>query len=733
MKKYNSEIQDVTKNKSAKFYYLTSVVFKEEGNQENSLIFLKLAGNSENDLLLKYGNKDRENGFKFKKNGNIKESIEAFSKGADSGDPVSQYELAKVLGKDDVRYGQLLILASSSLFQAQLFLYKFFLKKYEYEKANHFLMSLMEFTQRIKLTVPELPNVDKSFKVRFDGNKEPEYDRRLDASSGKMVKCKLQKPHDVFYDAALKEEDIQEKVHLYNLAALNGNGKSAVALYERNTQEQEGKAQGYTKQIIQDSKKGDIIAYNKLNDLIHKGDAITLSVMLEQFLLNIKDKYYIRILEEGSKNGSLLIRCVLAQMYYGEYIDEIGEVYTEGTAILRSKDLSMAVDKIAEEGNILAQYCMGIIGKENRDYNAALKWFSRSAICHLPALHELGSLYERGIYTGIRAISTDPEQAEVCYRKCAELGYARSQHALGLICFHKKDFEQAIYWLEKSTAQGYKESIEYLKGVVKDGYGQEFDEWATQAIVKLEKIQPHAVIQLKQGESEEKPTQKADAQEKIISSSEALQEGAQHGQEEEFKAGGFAGIEEGPPDSSNNKKVLAVIGIDYANSRSASEAQIDALLAHVEREISTKSVISSSLRPESPSSWLHHDQGLASAIPHSRQINPLPKAAKEMHSHALSQEEAQGPRTVSLTREGIFNEKLINQAEFFVQTGVMFDTLENAAQEGGVDIIGNVVVEENKEEGFWSSLPDFGHSLDSLLQAALGHDGLHVDVDSYFG
>jgi TPR repeat protein len=33
--------------------------------------------------------------------------------------------------------------------------------------------------------------------------------------------------------------------------------------------------------------------------------------------------------------------------------------------------------------------------------------------------------------------------------------------------FRKKDFEQALYWLQKSTAQGYARSIEYLKNVLR--------------------------------------------------------------------------------------------------------------------------------------------------------------------------------------------------------------------------------------------------------------------------
>ncbi len=106
---------------------------------------------------------------------------------------------------------------------------------------------------------------------------------------------------------------------------------------------------------------------------------------------------------------------------------------------------------------------------------------------------------------------------------------------------------------------------------------------------------------------------------------------------------------------------------------------------------------------------------------------------KEIPGHTLLQEASQNQRTVILCRESIVGEKLVAQASFFIQEGLMFDTLRNAVQEGRAHVKGEVIMEENKEESFWDSLPDFGHSLDLLLQGTLDHDVLHVDVDSYFG
>ena len=699
----NITVEPLELDKWTKFYYFTFIVFKEQGDQENALTFLKLAGDSENELLPRYANQERDNGFKLKKEGAIEKAIEAFSRGADAGDPVSQYELAHL---HRIKYEQLLSLAANRLFQAQTSLYRFYLEKQEYEKANHLLMPIMKFTQKMKLIIPGLPDVNKEFPVHFDENKEPKYGHKLDVTMNKIVKYKLKKPHDVFYDAAIKEGNVQERMHLYNLAALNGNAKSTVALYELNVQEQEGEARRYVKQILQDSKKSEPTASDKLNELVHKGDMITLSTMLEQFLLNIKDGYYASILETASKNGSPLIKCTLAQVYYGQYISEIGQLYTKGTEILRSKALRAAVEKLAEEGDILAQYHMGIIGKENREYSIAFKWFSKSATRHLPALHELGDLYERGIHSGIHSTSTDPEQAEVCYQKCAELGYARSQHALGLMAFHKKDFEQAMYWLEKSTAQGYTESIEYLKGVVKDGCGQEFDEWAAQAIIKLEKIQVQMIDQFKQEESEGKLAQETTTQEKMAPSNEVVQESVQHKQEE-FK---LEELEEAEKQkTSHDKQVLSLIETIYDNPKNISEVHFSTLLNHIGKKVAIEEMVASVSKMG---------------------VNPLSEAAKK--TAPSFQEEARSQRTVALSRETVLDEKLVAQASFFAQEGVMFNTLREAANEGRVHVTGVEIAEGYQAESFWGFLPDFGNLLHNPLDLLQGFTHDHIDVNSYF-
>jgi hypothetical protein len=123
-------------------YYLSSIVFSENNEQENAAACLKWTENPD-ELSKRYANQYRNSGFNFKRNNDIHSSIEAFSRGADAGDPVSQYELANLLGKRHLRYEPLLNQSASRLIHSQVALYKFYREGQLYEKANTFLLSVM--------------------------------------------------------------------------------------------------------------------------------------------------------------------------------------------------------------------------------------------------------------------------------------------------------------------------------------------------------------------------------------------------------------------------------------------------------------------------------------------------------------------------------------------------------------------------------------------------------------
>lgn len=69
-------------------------------------------------------------------------------------------------------------------------------------------------------------------------------------------------------------------------------------------------------------------------------------------------------------------------------------------------------------------------------------------------LCDLGDMYKNGHGT-----AQDAQQAERCYRKAAERGYARGQWALGLCCYDGENLDsernvEALKWMGQAAAQG---------------------------------------------------------------------------------------------------------------------------------------------------------------------------------------------------------------------------------------------------------------------------------------
>jgi hypothetical protein len=95
------------------------------------------------------------------------------------------------------------------------------------------------------------------------------------------------------------------------------------------------------------------------------------------------------------------------------------------------------------------------------------------------------------------------------------------------------------------------------------------------------------IYQLKQEESEEKLAQEPARQEKHVPIGEVVQstqQGHHNGQDEKFKAEELAEREGEQQGSFHNKQVLCVTEIEYDNSQSVSETQIDALIKYVEKK-----------------------------------------------------------------------------------------------------------------------------------------------------
>jgi hypothetical protein len=92
---------------------------------------------------------------------------------------------------------------------------------------------------------------------------------------------------------------------------------------------------------------------------------------------------------------------------------------------------------------------------ENEDYEAAVKWYLKSAEQgYAEAQHDLGYCYQEGV-----GISHDSKEAVKWYRKAAEQGFVEAQFELAL-CYVNgdgvpKDDAESIRWYYKAAEQGH--------------------------------------------------------------------------------------------------------------------------------------------------------------------------------------------------------------------------------------------------------------------------------------
>lgn len=119
---------------------------------------------------------------------------------------------------------------------------------------------------------------------------------------------------------------------------------------------------------------------------------------------------------------------------------------------------------LAKSGNVDAQYnvAMNFLNGDDgfpKDYLQAKKWFTlASEQGDSSAQNALGIIYLRG-FDGEKNL----EKSEYYYRLAANQNHENAQLQLGLILLTKKDnIKEAIYWLEKASAQGNVEAKEKL-------------------------------------------------------------------------------------------------------------------------------------------------------------------------------------------------------------------------------------------------------------------------------
>ena len=421
-------------------HYLSYLLFEKYGEKENAAICLdrakctKTAGIDFPDQVVQA----RTAGWKLKESKEMEKAKATFATAASEGDPISQYELALLLGFANPQTEELLKAAAPHLIQAKAALYQLYVGKSDYDNGYKALYDLVEFSVRMILF----------FKTEMHINAFPSL-HKIVQRSNEINYCVVSHRTlpKVLGECALVMQDKKDSLELHNLAASQGNAESIIFLATYNQEEllQRRKECTTLQAMILAGKNGDAKLTEQLIQQARVADTNTLIALFEQVysskeIYHIKDDYSFKIVEAAS-NSHPITSCLLSIMCY----HAIGAKQDMKKSQDILKQVQLDVTKFAEGGNIMAQWELGWIAKENwRGYYESLKWLSKSAPHMLLALHTLGDSYLKGYYDGMRGRNY-PAEARLCYEKCAEFGYAQSQirlEHLGEIKGNKKNVEE---------------------------------------------------------------------------------------------------------------------------------------------------------------------------------------------------------------------------------------------------------------------------------------------------
>jgi hypothetical protein len=174
--------------------------------------------------------KSRNLGFNLKKEGRLEEAKATLTMPAEAGDPLSQYELAQLLGREDSRFEALLKCASENLVQAKSSLYEFYLQKGQYRKAYKKLQDCVSYTLHcnIEFKMEYFPVFPKNCRVySYEASEECFRDE-----FGQLQFIKRPDLPSALYAHAISSQSKDKKFHFYNLAATTGHSQSIVALMD---------------------------------------------------------------------------------------------------------------------------------------------------------------------------------------------------------------------------------------------------------------------------------------------------------------------------------------------------------------------------------------------------------------------------------------------------------------------------------------------------------------------
>ncbi|MDP3478836.1 MAG: tetratricopeptide repeat protein [Desulfoprunum sp.] len=179
---------------------------------------------------------------------------------------------------------------------------------------------------------------------------------------------------------------------------------------------------------------------------------------------------------------------VSARRGFPEAQSELGRWHDQGIWLHTSNQEEAATwySKAAENDYAEAQYNLGLLLSEQRDYQRAVYWYLRAAIKDFsPAQNNLAVMYAKGL-----GVSKNLRMANHWYEKAAQNGHEKAQYSLGIAYAEGEgiaiDHSKAAYWIYQSAnrnfapAQGYL-AILYVQGLGVEKNLNEALNWANKA------------------------------------------------------------------------------------------------------------------------------------------------------------------------------------------------------------------------------------------------------------
>ena len=149
------------------------------------------------------------------------------------------------------------------------------------------------------------------------------------------------------------------------------------------------------------------------------------------------------------------------------------------------------ISLLAHKGDVAAQLQLGLRyrhgnGRES-DHKTALEWLNKAAAAGDPIASDAVGSYYAGRPSGV--VTPNPKKALELKTVAAAAGLAHAQHEVAMQSLLKKNFSEAMGYLEKAAKQGFAPAMQALSFCYHEGKAKTKDPVLSFAYLELARVQ----------------------------------------------------------------------------------------------------------------------------------------------------------------------------------------------------------------------------------------------------